>query len=604
MPPVSNSSPPAAAKPAAPRPGPLLPWWQRAAARLALASGVFSLVIAVALVANLATYRQSGNPLTSRELVAMKAELVKNPQNDKLKGEIRTLDLRLRAAHDRYMTRLRRSQWLLFAGMAVFIGSVQAAVWRKKIAKPGKVQKMPGWQARETWQASLSVGALGAMVGAGAWWLAASTGTELNHPASSVASATNAMGTNVAVAASAVALPLPSPEEFLRQWPRFRGPRGDGVAFATNAPVAWNIETGEGVLWKTAVPLPSPSSPVVWGDRVFLTGAGQGRHAVFCFDAGTGKLLWQKTVGAVSTGPAKEQGEAANPATPTPACDGRFVFAMFGNGDVTALDFQGNPVWTRSLGKIENQYGASTSLALYRGTLILQLDQGEAEAGLSKVLALDSATGKTAWESAPRPVPNSWTTPIVIEAAQRAQLITAANPWLTSYDAATGAEIWRAKVCGGEMTPSPAFGAGLVFTAIDAEKLTAIRPDGTGDVTTNKVVWNADEGLPDIVSPVCDGQRVYTIPGSGLVVCYDAATGKKLWEKDFETEVQASPIAAAGRIYLFTKEGIGLVFEAANEFKEIARSKMGEEIQATPALTEGRIFVRGRTNLFALGAKQ
>jgi hypothetical protein len=261
MPPVSNSSPPVPAKTPAPRPGPLLPWWQRAAARLALASGVFSLVIAVALVANLVTYHQSGNPLTSRELVTMKSELVKNPQNDKLKGEIRALDLRLRTAHDRYVMRLHRSQWLLFAGMAVFIGSVQAAVWRKKIAKPGKVQKTPGWQARETWQASLSVGVLGALVGAGAWWLAATTGTELKVAGPAVASGTNAVGTNVAVAVAAAAPPLPPPEEFLRQWPRFRGPRGDGVAFVTNAPVAWNIETGEGVLWKAAVPLPSPSSP-------------------------------------------------------------------------------------------------------------------------------------------------------------------------------------------------------------------------------------------------------------------------------------------------------------------------------------------------------
>ena len=173
MPPVFISSPPAATKPAAPRPGSLLPWRQRAAVRLALASGLFSLVIAVALVANLVRYRQSGDPLTSHELVAMKAELVGNPQNDKLKGEIRALDLRLRAGHDRYVTRLRRSQWLLFAGMAVFIGSVQAAVWRKKIARPGKVQKTPGWQAREIRQASLSVGVLGAVVGVGAWWLAA-----------------------------------------------------------------------------------------------------------------------------------------------------------------------------------------------------------------------------------------------------------------------------------------------------------------------------------------------------------------------------------------------------------------------------------------------
>ena len=602
MPPASNSSPPASARTVAARPGLLLPWWQRTAARLAVASGAFSLVIAVALVANLVRYRQSGNPLTSRELVAMKAELVGNPQNEKLKGDIRALDLRLRAAHDRYLTRLGRSQWLLLAGMVIFVGSVQAAVWRKKIAKPGKVQKSPGWQAREIRQATVSVGVLGALVGVGAWWLADSIRSELKPMAVTVASGTNAVSTNASVSAAAV-LPLPSPEEFLRQWPGFRGPRGDGVASVTNAPLAWNIETGEGVLWKTAVPLPAPSSPVVWGEKVFVTGAVQGRHEVFCFDATTGRLLWQRTVGAVSTAPAKEQGEMSNPATPTPACDGRSVFAMFGNGDVAAFDFQGKAVWTRSLGKLENQYGAASSLIAYRGTVVVQLDQGEAEAGHSKVIALDANTGKTAWESAPRPVGNSWTSPITISAAQRDQLVTAANPWVIAYDLANGTELWRAKVCGGEMTPSPAFGAGLVFTAIDAEKLTAIRPDGTGDVTTNKVVWHGEDGLPDIVSPLCDGQRVYTVAGSGLVVCYDATTGRKLWEKDFETEVQASPVSAAGRIYLFTKEGQGIVFQAANEFKEFARSKIGEDIQATPACTDGRIFVRGKTNLFCLGAK-
>lgn len=603
MPPAAHSST-AAGKPAPQRPGPFLPWWQRAAGRLAVASGVFCLVTAVTLVVSLVQYRRASDPLTSLDLKSMKAELVRNPQNNPLKAEIRSLDLRLRAGHDQYLTRLHRSQWLLFGSMVVFIASIQSLGWRRKIARPGKEQKPPGWQAREILQSSVSVAVLGSFVAVGAWWLTSAATTELRSTDVTVAADTNAAPAETLAPTAAAVLPLPSSEEVQRQWPRFRGPRGDGVAFITNAPVAWNAETGEGILWKNSVPLTAPSSPIAWGDKVFVTGGVAGRHEIFCFDATTGKMLWQKTVGAVATTPAKEQGEMSNPATPTPATDGRYVFVMFGNGDVAAFDFQGNAVWTRSLGKIENQYGVASSLTPYRGTLILQLDQGEAEAGLSRVMALDSTTGKTAWESAPRPVGNSWTSPILINAAQREQLVTAANPWVIAYDPSNGTEFWRAKVCGGEMTPSPTFGSDLVFTAVDAEKLTAIRPDGSGDVTTNKIVWRGEDGLPDIVSPLCDGQRVYTVAGSGLVVCYDAPTGKKLWEKDFETEVQSSPVAAGNRVYLFTKDGVGLVFQAANEFKEISRGKIGEDIQATPAFLDGRIFVRGKTNLFCLGRKK
>jgi len=287
----------------------------------------------------------------------------------------------------------------------------------------------------------------------------------------------------------------------------------------------------------------------------------------------------------------------------TPATDGRRVYAMYANGDVAAFDYSGNPVWAINLGKLDNSYGHSTSLEQYQDRLLIQLDQGGAKDGKSKLLALDTATGKTVWQSPVRPVPNSWSTPIVVQANQRAQVITCANPWVISYDPTNGTELWRAQALYGEVTPSPIFAGGFVITVNEGEKISAIKPDGTGDVTKTHIAWSADEGLPDICSPVSDGKQVYLVTSGGTVTCYDLTSGKKLWDKEFEIGFKASPSIAGDRLYLFCDKGLAIQLQTGPEFKELNRSEMGEEILASPAFADGRFFVRAKETLFCIGGK-
>jgi len=264
---------------------------------------------------------------------------------------------------------------------------------------------------------------------------------------------------------------------------------------------------------------------------------------------------------------------------------------------------QGKLVWTRSLGLPDNGYGHASSLDVDQNRLYILFDQGSAKDNKSKLLALNVLNGETLWESKPRPVPNSWTTPILIETDQKTQIITCANPWVMAYDPSNGQEIWRAQVLYGETTPSPIFAGGLVFSVMEGEALSAIRPNGTGDVTKTHVMWKAEDGLPDITSPLSDGQRVYLVTTHGTMTCYQVEGGKKLWEKELELVFQSSPGMAGNRIYLFDTKGVALIVEAADTFKELGRCPVGEEVLASPAFSGNKIIIRGRKNLICLGQK-
>jgi outer membrane protein assembly factor BamB len=353
------------------------------------------------------------------------------------------------------------------------------------------------------------------------------------------------------------------------------------------------------------MPLFGPNSPVVWENRVFLTGSTAKKREVYCYDSATGKLLWQQPVETPES-PAEAptvMEETGGYSPSTAATDGRRVYAMFANGDLAAFDYQGNRAWVRNLGKPDNSYGHATSLELHQNRLLIQFDQGSGKDNKSKLIALDTGTGTNAWETSPRPVPNSWTTPIVIQVNQRPQVITCANPWAIAYDPANGTELWRAKVLYGEVTPSPVFSAGLVFTVMEGEKLSAIKPDGTGDVTKTHVAWTAEDGLPDICSPLADGQRVYLLTTGGTLTCYEIQSGKKLWEKELELNFHSSPSLVGDRLWIISIDGIVLHIAAANEFKEFNRIPMGDEILASPAFADGRAFIRTRKNLVCIGKK-
>lgn len=400
--------------------------------------------------------------------------------------------------------------------------------------------------------------------------------------------------------ATALAAAPPSAEDYQANWPRFRGPTGGGVSSQANLPLTCDVDSGANIAWTAPVPAAGYSSPVVWGSRIFLSGADKGKAVVMCFDVASGKLLWQQAVPKADG--AAEPPEAADLAASTVATDGQRVYAIFANGDLAAFNFDGSTAWSKHLGVPKNQYGHATSLVTWQDRVIVQLDQGEPDDRLSKLYAFDGASGKVVWEQ-PRPAGASWATPLVFEVAGKPQIVALAVPWVIAYSAQDGQEIWRANDLDGEVTPSPIFAGGTLFIVSPASKLQAIRPDGQGDVTKTHLGWVGEDGIPDITSPVSNGELVFVVDTSGTLTCYDAKTGRKQWEHDLGDEVKASPSIAGKTLYLITKKGTLIAVEAARQFKELGRSELNEEVFASPAFAQGKIIIRGMKHLFCLGAK-
>jgi outer membrane protein assembly factor BamB len=389
-------------------------------------------------------------------------------------------------------------------------------------------------------------------------------------------------------------------DELKQNWPRFRGANGSGAAAITHAPVSWTVASGTGIGWKVASPAPGFSSPVVFGNRVFFSGGDVTQREVFCLDTETGKLLWRQIVtGTPGVGPVPEVPESTGYAASTVASDGKRIYAILATGDLAAFTLEGQPDWSQSLGPLKNPYGHASSLTTWQDRLIVQLDQGESEAGKSKLLALDGRTGHTLWQRQ-RAVGSSWATPIMIEAAGKPQIITLAVPWVIAYAATDGTELWRVECLNGEITPSPIFAHGLVIVPSPSDKLVAIRPDGQGNVTKTHIAWSADDNVPDVTSPTSNGELIFTVTTPGMLTCFDANDGKKQWEHDYEMDFHASPALAAGRLYLFSQKGTAIIVDAARQFKEIFRAEMGDAFHASPAFAENQIFLRGLTNIWCL----
>jgi len=402
------------------------------------------------------------------------------------------------------------------------------------------------------------------------------------------------------------AIPYPSDDEIRKHWPRFRGPGGLGVSAYASAPAAWNGKTGEGILWKAPVPLPGENSPIVWGDRIFLAGATTEKREVYCFSLADGKLLWTgavSTPGDATSEPPQVLDDAGYSAS-TAATDGRYVSAIFANGDVACFDVAGSLVWARNLGPFNtNGYGYATSLVMYRNTVLAQIDQGSGTKTNSNLYALNILTGKPVWQTS-RPVPASWATPIIVKTGQRDELITCGKPWVIAYDPATGKELWRVKILDGDVVPSPVHSGGMVFIANASAKAAAIRTGGSGDVTAKNVVWTADDGLPDISSPLTDGKFMLRVTSQGMLTMSSAADGKPLWEKELDVPVASSPTLVGDKVYLLSEKGVMYIFAAGGAaYKELGKAELGEQATASPALVDRKIVIRGKKNLYCIGAK-
>ncbi len=392
-----------------------------------------------------------------------------------------------------------------------------------------------------------------------------------------------------------------APAEWAKHWPALRGPTMAGIAFTADAPTKWSPASG--ILWKASIPLPGHNSPIVWGSSIFLAGADAKTREIYCFDAAKGALKW-KHAAPIAPGTKEIQVSPDSGYAPsTMATDGNCVCAIFPTGDIVCLDFNGKQLWAKSLGVPDDNYGHASSLAIYGAGLIVQYDQGsDPSEGKSLLLALNLKDGSVVWQ-VKRPTPASWATPLLVKAGGRDLIITSANPLVIAHDAQTGAEVWRAECMGGEVAPSPAFGGPYVYVANMSAYLSALRPEGTGDITKTGVAWQYQDDLPDITSPLATADLVYIVSTMGTVTAVDVKTGKKVWSQKIKGQFHSSPVLAGQRIYLTDKKGVTHLFANGRAFKDLGQCTIGEEVNATPAFVGGRIYMRGKQHLFCIGAK-
>lgn len=384
-------------------------------------------------------------------------------------------------------------------------------------------------------------------------------------------------------------------------WPGWRGPGNHGISAEKDFPITWSAT--KNVRWKVEIPGAGVSNPVVWGDHVFLTasdGRLNDRLHVLCFHRKDGKRLWHtKLFGTAPT----DLYPAGGMAVPTPATDGKLLYVLFGTGDLAAFDFQGQPVWIRSLaeeyGPFRNRWGMGNSPILVGDSLIVVVDHWSQ----SYLLAVDPATGKNRWKT-DRPTAVNWSTPLAVQHDGKTQIVTIGTYHVRSYDAETGKELWTVEGTHQQCIPSPVVLDGWLY-ACSGDNTMAIRLDGAkGDVTKTHVEWKNKKANAFVPSPLQYEGQIY-IPGDkGFTLCLDAKTGKQLWKERMGDAFHASPVGAAGRVYFASKDGVVRVVQAGSTYQELAVNSMGETIVASPAFSNGQIFIRGDKHLFCIGEEK
>jgi outer membrane protein assembly factor BamB len=420
---------------------------------------------------------------------------------------------------------------------------------------------------------------------------------------------------------------------FAEDWPGWRGD-GRGISPEKNLPLKWS-ET-EGVKWKTPIPGAGHSSPIVWGNRVFVTTAvaedpnvetfkggvymGGNRnkpdeseyaYRVICLDDDQGNVLWSKAVARQS--PKTRRHTKNTYASETPVTDGRYVFASFGSAGLYCIDFEGNVIWQRDLGLMRRRagWGTSSSPVLFRNTVIVNCDSDDE----SYIAAFDKTTGDPVWRTE-RDEGASWGTPFLFEAGGRTTVVTNATRNMRGYDAATGKLQWEC--AGGSMitVPSPVAAQGLVFLSsghnlLPRRPIVAVRAEASGDITpargqslSDGVAWSNRSDGAYVTSPIAIDEYLYVPLDKGTLTCYEARTGKAVYEKQklgARNTITASPIAGDGKIYVQTEDGECYVVKPGPEFEILAVNKLDEVFCASPAVSAGRIFLRGRKHLYCIG---
>jgi outer membrane protein assembly factor BamB len=392
---------------------------------------------------------------------------------------------------------------------------------------------------------------------------------------------------------------IPVDGEAAKYWSRWRGPSGQGVVNGSGYPDTWSAT--QNVLWKKPVPGRGNSSPIVWNDRIFLTTAYEGgrRLSVIAIRRSDGSLLWEAFA---PEGRSQSSHYKNGHASATPVTDGQRVYVSFGPRGLMAFDMNGKLVWHQNLGPMDAYHGTAGSPLLYKDRIILYQDQYSE----SFIAAFDSRTGRPLWRT-PRNANVGWGTPIAIRLANRDEIIVHSQQRVQAYDPATGRELWRCNGSLYEVIPTPVVGYGMVFCSSGrAGPTLAIRPGGSGDVTRSHLVWSSPRGSPFVPSPILYGEYLYIVNDmASIVTCLEAATGRSVWQGRLGTPQRegfsASPVAVDGKIFFTNDDGETFVLRAGPRFELLHVNRIGEGTLASPALVDGRWYIRTERHLVAIG---
>jgi outer membrane protein assembly factor BamB len=427
-----------------------------------------------------------------------------------------------------------------------------------------------------------------------------------------------------------------------QHWPSFRGPNASGIADGAQPPLSWDVPTSRNLVWKVALPGLGHSSPVIWGDRVFVTTAVTSRVApvfrrdvsgrdgnvinidssgdlsphrwrVYCLDRQTGRILWDVT--AHEGVPRVDRHLRNTHASATPATNGEHVVVFLGSEGLYCYDMDGRLVWKRDLGVLDAgsiddpdfQWGMASSPILYRDLVIVQCDVQ----GSSFVAAYELATGREVWRSA-RDEFSSWSTPTVYDFGTKPELITNGTRFVRGYDPLKGIELWRLGPNSENAIPTPVVTRDLIFVTSGyrpVQPIYAIRPGATGDITlaldtsnSGWVAWSSSRGGPYIPTPVVYREHLYVLGNNGVLTAYAVQSGKRAYQRRLAGQggsYSASPVAADGRIYFASEDGDVHVVKAGAEYELLATNHVGEVMMATPAVSRGMFLVRTLHHLFA-----
>jgi outer membrane protein assembly factor BamB len=419
-------------------------------------------------------------------------------------------------------------------------------------------------------------------------------------------------------------------------WPQFRGPSASGIGDGLKPPVRWDAAKGTNVVWTLELPGLSVSSPVVWGDRIFVTTAissdakqtlrtglygdtdpvndsSPHQWKVLAVDKNTGKILWEQT--AHEGVPKTKRHPKSSQASPSPVTDGKVVVAYFGSEGLYAYSTGGKLLWKKDLGlqnagwffDPDSEWGAASSPVIYKNAVIMQCDRQKD----SFIAAYDLKDGKELWRTARAEIP-SWGTPTIVQGKDRVEVATNAPKAIRGYDAETGKELWTLGPNSEVVCTTPVSANGLIFVTAGyppVQPIYAIKIGSTGDLTlkdgkesSDSIAWSKQRGGVYLPSPIVYGEHLYTVSNNGILTAYEAKTGNRVYQQRVGEggSFVASPVAAAGKLYITSEDGDMYTVKAGPQYELLSKNPIGEPILATPALAGDLLIVRGAKHLFAI----